>query len=77
VRVTGGSEHLKHTINNQQERNIESATTRPYTTIFNSPPLSRPYGDGRSCWLIDGMKDIKAGDSGSILGCPALGTVEV
>jgi len=56
-RVTGGSEHLKHAIINQQERNIERATTEAVRDNLQAPLLSRLYAMAAAVSSFDGMKD--------------------
>jgi hypothetical protein len=78
VRVTGDSEHLKHTIVNRQERNIESATTEViHDDLRLATLLVKTVCNGRGRRIVDDTKDIKASNNAGILGCLTLSVIEV
>ena len=76
--VTVGGKHLKHTIVNGQDADIESTTTKVEDKdVLLATLLVQTVGNSSSSWLIDDPSNIEAGNDTSILGCLPLRIVEV
>ena len=76
--VTVGGKHLKHTVVNGQDADIESTTTKVEDKdVLLATLLVQTVGNSSSSWLIDDPSNIEAGNDTSILGCLPLRIVEV
>lgn len=76
--VTVGGQHLKDTIVNGQDTDIESATTQvKHKDVLFTTLLVQTIGNSSSSWLIDDPSHIEASNHTSILGRLPLRIIEV
>jgi hypothetical protein len=76
--VTVGGQHLKHTVVDGQDADIESTTTQVKDKdVLLTALLVQTIGNSSSSWLVDDPSNIQASNHTSILGRLPLGIVEV
>jgi hypothetical protein len=76
--VTVGGQHLKHTIVNGQDADIEGTTTKvKYKDVLLTTLLVQTIGNSSSSWLVDDPGNIEASNDTSILGGLPLRIIEV
>ncbi|KAK3037837.1 hypothetical protein RJ639_031878 [Escallonia herrerae] len=81
VSVTCCGLHFNYTLFNSEKRDIKSTTTKienkNVLCTNSSSFLLHTISEGSSRWLIDDALYIETGNSSSILGCLALGVIEI
>ncbi|KAK3037836.1 hypothetical protein RJ639_031877 [Escallonia herrerae] len=81
VSVTCCGLHFNYTLFNSEKRDIKSTTTKIENENILCTNISsfllHTISEGSICWLIDDSLYIETSNSSSILGCLALGVIEI
>ena len=75
--VTGGGEHLEHTVTNLEHRHVEGAATQVEDKDALVALLVQAIGQGSRRGLVDDAQHLKACDLAGVLGGLTLGVVEI
>lgn len=77
VGVTSGSEDLKDTVVDREERDVESSSSQVVDDdVTLAAGLVESVGDGGGGGLVDDTEDVETGDGSGVLGGLALSVVE-
>ena len=77
VRITGGGEHLKHSVTHLEHGHVESAAAQIENEDALVALLVEAIGQSRRGGLVDDPQHLEAGDLAGILGGLTLGIVEI